>query len=335
MAVNPTPKNTSSSDEIDLGQLFQMIGNGFNRIFNALLRTFLYLKKNAIVLGGLIILAVAIGFGLNQIADKKMKTEVIVKPNLDSRKYLYEVVDEIQSNIKARDTLFFKDLGILVENLKGFEVTVESLGDTRNNVDQGTEYLELLKGFESSSEAISDIVRAEILSKSTLINHKITFYFKNPVVGQDYAKKLMKYINSNEYFVELIEVYNDNSKERIRQNMELIKQIDGLIASYADKLAEKDQTPNGGTISFDTEEKVDVTGLFDLKNNLLKDTENKKLELQKRVEAISIINFGRPQQVQKAFFEKSIILFPMILIGTFFLFSFLKYLNRKAIELQA
>ena len=176
MAENNIPNN-NSSDEIDLGQLFQMIGNGFNRIFRSFLRLFLYLKKNALILFGLVILGGAIGFGLNLIVDKKIKTEVIVKPNLDSRNYLYEVVDEIQSNIKAKDTLFFKDLGILVENLKGFEITVESLGDTRKNAEQGIEYLELLKGFEGSSEAIADIVRAEILSKSTLINHKITFYF--------------------------------------------------------------------------------------------------------------------------------------------------------------
>ena len=332
MAENNIPNN-NSSDEIDLGQLFQMIGNGFNRIFRSFLRLFLYLKKNALILFGLVVLGGAIGFGLNLIVDKRMKTEVIVKPNLDSRNYLYEVVDEIQSNIKAKDTLFFKDLGILVENLQGFEITVESLGDTRKNAEQGIEYLEILKGFEGSSEAISDIVRAEILSKSTLINHKITFYFKNPIIGQDYAKKLMKYINSNEYFVELIEVYTENSKERIKQNLELAKQIDGLIASYADKLAEKDKTTTSGTISFDTEEKVDVTGLFNLKNNLLKDTENKKVDLKTRTEAVKVINFGKPQQVQKTFYGKKIVLIPLIFVGLFFLVSFLKFLNKKSSEI--
>ena len=332
---NQIPQQTPPpSDEIDLGQLFQMIGNGFQRIFKALLRIFLYLKKNAIVLGGLIVLGVAIGFGLNQIVDKKMKTEVIVKPNLDSRNYLYEVVDEIQSNIIAKDTLFFNDLGILVENLKGFKITVESLGDTRNNDDQGTEYLELLKGFEGSSEAISDIVRAEILSKSTLINHKITFLFKNPIIGQDYAKKLMVYINSNEYFTELIEVNMANANERIKQNQELIDQLDGLITSYAEKLAEKDNITTSGTISFDTDEKVNIKGLFDLKNGLLKDIENKRVELKTRTEAVKVINFGRPQQIAKPLLGKNIVLFPAILIGMFFLFSFIKYLNRKALEMQ-
>lgn len=333
MAESNTPNNTNASDEIDLGQLFQLIGKGFNSIFRGFLRVFLYLKKNALILLGLIVLGGAIGFGLNQIVSKKLKTEVIVKPNLDSRNYLYEVVDEIQSNIKAKDTLFFEDLGIAIENLDGFEVTVESLGDTRKNNEQGTEYLELLKGFEGSSEAISDIVRAEILSKSTLINHKITFYFKDPITGQDYAKKLMAYINSNEYFTELIEIYNVNAEERIKQNTNLVEQIDGLIASYGDKLASKNSSPiTQGAISFDTEEKIDLKGLFDLKNDLLKDIESKKVELKTRTEAIKVINFGKPQQVQKAFFGKNIVLIPLILVGLFFLFSFLRFLNKKVGE---
>jgi hypothetical protein len=280
-----------------------------------------------VVLGG------AIGFGLNQFVNKKMKTEVIVKPNLDSRNYLYEVVDEIQSNIRAKDTLFFRDLGISVEDLKGFKITVESLGDTRNNLDQGTEYLELLKGFEGSSEAISDIVRAEILSKSTLINHRITFYFINPEIGQDYAMKLMGYINSNKYFTEIIEVNMANANERIKQNKKLIQQVDNLITSYAEKLAEKDNIEPSGTISFDTEEKINLKGLFDLKNNLLRDIETKRVELKTRTEAVKVINFGKPQQISKPLIRKNIVFFPLILIGMFFLISLIKFLNRKALEM--
>ena len=334
MAENNTSNNTNPSDEIDLGQLFQMIGDVFNRIFRSFLRLFLYLKKNVLILLGLVILGGAIGFGLNKIVDKKLKTEVIVKPNLDSRNYLYEVVSEIQSNIKAKDTLFFKDLDISIENLKGFNITVESLGDTRKNVEQGMEYLELLKGFEGSSEAISDIVRAEILSKSTLINHKITFYFKDAVIGQEYARKLMAYINSNEYFMELIDVYNENAEERIKQNTALVEQIDGLISSYGDKLSSTDNSPTPqGTISFDTEEKINLRALFDLKNSLLKDMESKKVELETRTEAVKVINFGKPQPITNPVFQKNIILFPLILLGIFFTISILKYLNIKSNEM--
>ena len=334
MAENNTTNNTDSNDEIDLGQLFQMIAKAFNNLFRAFLRLFLYLKKNAIALLVLIVLGAATAFGLKRIISEEMKTEVIVKPNVESRNYLYEVVDEIQSNIEAKDTLFFKALGINVENLKGFEVTAESLGDVVNSK-KSTEYLDLLKDFEGSSEAISDIVRAEVLSKSTLINHKVTFFYKDPVIGQEYAEILMAYINSNEHFIGLINIYKENAKERIRKNTELVAQVDGLIASYAKKLGQKDDEISDGKISFTNEEKLDITGLFELKTILIKDIETKKVELITEDQTIKIINFGKPQKVQKAFFGEEIVMIPLVFIGLFFLVSFLFYLNKKATAMEA
>ncbi len=73
MAKEQKSNNTSSNDEIDLGQLFQMIGRGFNRIFRGLLSVFLYFKRNAIILVVLAILGALTGFGLNQIVSKKLK----------------------------------------------------------------------------------------------------------------------------------------------------------------------------------------------------------------------------------------------------------------------
>ncbi|MEP5831285.1 MAG: hypothetical protein ABJ300_13495, partial [Maribacter dokdonensis] len=92
MASNQSPSTQNNSDEIDLGQLFQLIGRGFNAVFRWFLRVFLYLKKNLLILIGLVVVGFAIGYGLNQIISKKYKTEVIVKPQLESKNYLYDVV---------------------------------------------------------------------------------------------------------------------------------------------------------------------------------------------------------------------------------------------------
>ncbi|MGB5356801.1 MAG: hypothetical protein WBN11_08905, partial [Eudoraea sp.] len=77
MADPQTSKETSSNDEIDLGQLFKMIGNGFNSLFRRFLRIFLYFKKNFLVLLSLIIVGALIAFGLNQFVSEKLQTEVI------------------------------------------------------------------------------------------------------------------------------------------------------------------------------------------------------------------------------------------------------------------
>jgi len=332
MAEKDIPNNTSSSDEIDLGQLFQMIGNGFKRIFKAILRTFLYLKKNAIILGVLMVLGVAIGYGLNRIVDKRMKTEVIVKPILESKNYLYDVVDEIQANIKAKDTAFFSNIGVDINDLDGLEINIASVDNISKSSEEEIKYFELLQNFENT-EAIADIVRAELKNKSSF-NHRITFFYKDSKRGQEFAKKIMGYINSNEYFDGLIGIYRTNAANRVQENKVLLKQVDEIITNYAKKMAQEEAgTDASDRIVVDNQERVNITGLFDLKNDLIRDIESKNLELQERTDVIKVINFGNSQQVQKTFIGKNIVLIPFIFIVLYFLISILKYLNRKAAEM--
>lgn len=331
MAENNIPNNSNSSDEIDLGQLFQMIGNVINRIFRSFLRLFLYLKKHALILLGLVILGGAIGFGLNQIISKKLKTEVIVKPQMESKNYLYDVIDEIQANIKAKDTAFFTNIGVDVFDFAGLEISIAPVTENRESSESEIKYLELLQSFENT-EAIADIVRAELQNKSSF-NHRITFYYKDADLGQQFAKAVMAYINTNEYFDDLIAVYRENATSRIKENTQLLKQVDEIITGYTAKMAEKDGMVGNDRIVLDNQETVNITGLFSLKNSLIQDIESKNLELEQRTDPIKIINFGKPQQVQKAFFGKKIVLIPLVFVGFFFLFSILKYLNKKSGEM--
>lgn len=330
MAENKTPNQETSSDEIDLGQLFQIIQNGFNSLFKAFLRVFLYLKKNAIILIVLVVIGGAIGYGLNQIVSKKLKTEVIVKPQMESKNYLYDVVDEIQANLKARDTSFFKSIGLDEMSFEGLEITISKVSS--DGVDESdSQFLELLQSFENT-EAISDIVRAELQNKSSF-NHRITFLYKDAALGKAFAEKVMGYINGNDYFKGLISIYRTNATSRIAENQELLQQVDEIITNYAKSMGESKALAGNERIVLDNKETVNITGLFELKNSLIRDIEAKIIELEDRTEIIKVINFGKSQPVQKSFFGKSIILIPTVFVGLFFLVSSLIYLNKKASEI--
>ena len=331
MAKEPA-NNTPSNDEIDLGQLFQMIGKGFNRIFKSFLSVFLYFKRNTIILSALIIVGALIGFGLNQVTSQKLKTEVIVKPQMDSKNYLYDVVAEIQANIKAKDTVFFSNMGIDIDDFSGLEIEISPVNENRESSESEIKYLELLQSFENT-EAIADIVRAELQNKSSF-NHRITFFYLDTKVGQQFAKGVMAHINTNEYFDDLIAVYRDNATSRIEENKQLLKQVDEIITNYAKKIAENDGMAGNDRIVLDNQETVNITGLFGIKNSLIKDIETKNLELEQRTDPINIINFGKTQKIIKPLFKKNIILFPLLLIGLFFLASSIKFLNKKALEMQ-
>ena len=107
-----------------------------------------------------------------------------------------------------------------------------------------------------------------------------------------------------------------------------------LITRYSDKIASTESQFGEQRIILDNEKQSNITELFELKNNLIRDIERKKIELQERKEAISIIYFGEPQVVHKSLFGKSIVFIPLILIAIFFLIDTIKYLNRKAAEIN-
>jgi len=292
---------------------------------------FLYLKKNILILVGLTILGLAIGYGLNQIISKKLKTEVIVKPNMESKTYLYDVVEEIQANIEAKNTDFFKNIGVDSTDFDDFEVEINRV-DNGSSTDSDIKYLELLQSFENT-DAVSDIVRAELQNKSSF-NHRITFFYKDAETGQNLARQIVDYINTNEYFDGLIKIYRTNAENRIEENKTLLKQVDELVANYSKKMAQEDRLTGNERIVLDNQEKLNITGLFNLKNSLIRDIESKKMDLEENTDAIKVINFGKPQEVQKSFFGKSLVLIPLVIIGIFFTFSFIKYLNIKAAEIE-
>lgn len=325
------PSNQSNSDEIDLGQLFQLVRQGFNKLGIAFLRTFLYLKKNVLILGGLLLVGLALGYGLNKIATKKKKIEVIVKPNLDSENYLYDVIGQINNNIKSKDTLFFKSIEAPTSNLSQFKVSVEPI-EQEGGKKGDLEYLELLEKFQGNSQ-FSDVIRVELLSRSA-INHRITFLFKDSSEGQVFAQKVMAYINSNSYFEELVTISKENAVEKIKKNEVLINQIDGLISAYSQNLGKNNSQNTEGRIILEGNEKLDVTGLFQLKNSLIRDIERKKLEIKEQDEALSIVNFGNSQEVKKSFFGSSMVLIPLIFVVGFFFWEILKHLNRSAQKLM-
>ncbi|MEO1487547.1 MAG: hypothetical protein AAFU57_17525 [Bacteroidota bacterium] len=320
------PQN-QSSDEIDLGQLFQLIGRGFNQLGLGFLKLFLYLKKRALIIGGLAILGVVVGYGLNQITEKKKKIEVIVKPNLDSENYLYDVVAEIQSNIKSKDTTFFNDLGIRNMDLAQFKISVNPIEqDKSKKVD--IDYLELLEKFQNNAQ-FSDVIRAEITKQSAL-NHRIEFLFNDAEEGQNFADKVMMYINSSDYFKELIDISNSNSETRLKENELLIQQIDSLIVGYTQSLGKNNSVISDAKLLLNNDEPLDITGLLQLKNGLIRNSAQQRLDLQKGKNIINVLNFGKPQQVVKSFFRKRLISIPMVLVLLFFLWEIGAYLNRKA-----
>lgn len=330
------PSNPSSSDEIDLGQLIDLMRKGLNGIFKGILRVFVFLKKNALKLGALIVIGVALGFLLNTLVEEKLRTEIIVKPNFESKDYLYDAVEEIQANILGKDTLFFKELDIDVNLFRNFKIEIEPIQDEieldKEMAEEANDYLEILENYKAN-DFVLDIIKSEILKKS-IRTHRIIFTHKNPQKGEEYIAKILEYINSNPYFKNLQTVYALNASSRIENNENLIRQIDKLVTNFSEGLKSNQNQTGQGMILRDGESSTDISSLLSFKSHLTKETEIKKVELAERQEAISVLNFGKTHVFKKPFFNKNIVLMPALLLGLFMLISLVSYLNRKSIEIQ-
>lgn len=325
-------KETTNADEIDIGQIFGYIKKGFFNLFKLFLRFFVYIRKNIVKFAILLISGLIVGYGLNLIVNKRLKTEVIVKPILDSKNYLYNIVNTINSKVKSRDTVFFQQIGFDVDNLRGFSIDIAPV-ETKNETlaEEDVKYLELLEKFKND-DLIKNVLHDEVLNKTTL-DHRITFYYLNEGSGASNARKVMEYINSNEYFVELVEISMENARDRIEKNNNLLIQIDDVIRRYSNKIAQS-SSQSEGAILFEGEEPFDLTGLLRLKTTIIAETENKKLELLGKKEPIRIISFGETQVVESEFFSNSLTVIPTSLIIVFLLIDLIKYLNRRAKELN-
>ncbi len=328
MSVKEPLNQHNTNEELDLGQLFTLIQKAVFAVFKGFLRIYHFFRKRAWILIILGIVGLALGYGLTMITSTKLKTDVIVTPTLESKRYLFTIIDEINANIKAKDSIFFDSLQIDIADLKDYEVTIESLDKkSGKELESELQYMEVLQDFENS-EATSDIIRNLLLDQNSQ-EQRITFAFLDPVKGPKIARKLMDYVNNNAYFVNLIETYTANAKNRLKMNDSIIKQLDLLINNYTENMSEQ-ITASEGQLVLQEEDQLDIHELFALKNQLIAESESKRIELIKRETPIRIVNFGKSQPVKLPIFGRTIFLIPVVLIALYLLYELIKYLNRKS-----
>jgi len=130
-------QNMKKDEEIDLGNLFKIIGKGFKNlfdavisfvmgIFNLMILALVFIRNNAIKLSIAIIIGAVIGFILDLTQQKKYSSAMIVEHNFNSAQQLYKNVEFYHELVKQKDSVLLADaLGISVSDaakLKGFYI---------------------------------------------------------------------------------------------------------------------------------------------------------------------------------------------------------------------
>ncbi len=272
-----TTSNPQPSEEVDLGQLFKMIGNGFRRLFQFIGSIFyqlflafvwfvFFLRKRVIIL----LIAVSVGLALGLVLDKTSppiyKSSISVQQNYPTGENLYGSIEYYNGLLKDRDyEVLGRVLGIdegVSNQIVGF--SIEPIITDNDRVVMFDKYITELDSLAASKveyEAFLDNIEdykhrnQQISIKSTTrVNFKAVF------------ANIIDNINSNSFFKreQSKDIFELNqSKAAIEQ---ALVQSDSLQRTYKRVLEQQIDAKSGTEIgiTFDGDKVIEKTREYDL-----------------------------------------------------------------------
>lgn len=263
---------SNDDQEIDLVQISKKISNFFDGINRSIFRGIQFFVRNWIIF---LLLFIA-GFGVGLFLDKTQKqydNKIIVEPNFGSVDYLYSKIDFIQSKIQTNDTEFFKAIGI--SNVpKISKISIEPIVDVFKFVNNNEQNLEVLKLMTANGDLKS------IINETTTVKNYpfyiISFSTDGLLRDQSTAAALLNYINTSKYYSEVQKIRINNIRQRIKENDEVVAQIDGILNKFSSSEYAGNQK-NDKLVYYN--ENTQLNDLIKTKDGLLRENADLKLEL--------------------------------------------------------
>ena len=259
MSKSKLPEQTNS-EEVDLGQLFNLIGNAFNRLFNfigsifiggykVILLLLIHVHKRIYWYGGAVILGLIIGFLVDMNSEKEYGANMFIQTNFNSSRQVYENMRQFHqlANID-KDTLeLAKRLNISprdASNLKGFYIQP----DLDENV-----MAEMYSNFFTQLDSVSRVETSyknykESLTSSNFSIHMIGVASTDKLIYKKIEKAFIEQISGNDYLNELVEVNKFNLDKKDEILSKEIQKTDSLLNEYLKiRISESKKEPIPGT----------------------------------------------------------------------------------------
>ncbi len=159
--MSDKPQQQITNDEVDLGQLFKLIGNAFDRfirfiysILKGLFSLLIYTLKPIIVNFKIIIIVIIVmgvlGYTLDKLKPKKYSSSMLVKPYFDSKYQLVNTINYYNALLESEEYGILSDIFTLseedVKQISSFEINPGP--ETEN--EQLLHYHNFLKSIDST-----------------------------------------------------------------------------------------------------------------------------------------------------------------------------------------
>jgi hypothetical protein len=219
-----TSQNTS--DEIDLGIIFEKLKSFFKSILIGIIQIFQFFWKHKFVLAGLLVIGVGLQLYLKSTTESTFSNQFLVRTNYGSTEYVYSKVNSINLKLEAGDSLYIKDIfGEHYDRVKEIEVIpVIDVYELVNKSEENKETFELLLDEFGDISFLEDEININEYS-----THKIKIYIDGQADNERISNRLYEYLASNSYYNELKTATLESYKEQLEQNKSIRTQIDSIL----------------------------------------------------------------------------------------------------------
>lgn len=342
------------SEEVDLGQLFKLIGNAFDRLFKFVTSIFIGIYKVVLLLlihfykrlvwyAGAIIFGVLVGFIVDINSDKVYGANLFVETNFNSARQVYENIKQYhQLAHEDKDSIELARRLNISQNeaskLKGFYIEPDL--DENKIAEMYSQYYKRLDSVSRAEVSYNDY--KEDLTPYNFSIHKIGVSSTDKYIYKKIEKAFISQLSENTYLRELVEVNKLNLEKRDKVLFQQVQKTDSLVDEYLKiriNESRKESIPGTGTNLYMGNAES---------NNLIVDESKvigKRLELeserrqinQLKVEQQGVINvladFPESGYDVREWYDKMKLLLPLVLL-TLTLLTFMFIGLKKYIEDQ-
>ena len=293
----------NNEEEVDLGSLFVIIGKGFSSLFNFIGNIFkgifhfvisvlIFFKQNIIKIGVSAIIGLVVGLFIEIKSPKKYGSELLVEPNFQSARQLYNNVNYYNDLVKQKDTAALqRTFNLDIESaasLKKFEIEPlrvdRDLINSYNSLILSVDTLTIKSyDFENFQDAFTDY---------DYKIHKVTVIAEKNNVFDKLDSVIISSVVNNKYFNRIKVLTNENLNRTDSLYRENLTQIDSLRRVYMRVMIEESKKQTAGT-------NIDLGGdkrttkeleLFETNRKINLDLKSIALEKSRKYEVINVIS---------------------------------------------
>ncbi|WP_320816014.1 hypothetical protein [Flavobacterium sp.] len=310
MSSNP------QDQEIDLGQVFNKIGNLFQKGIDSIFDLFLFLKRNFLILMILLISGIVLGYFLDK-NNKSYTHEIIVTPNFASVDYLYSKVELLKSKKNENDTTFLNSLGIKnVKNLNSIEI--DPIVNIYSFIGQNNTNFEFIKLLAEDGD-LEKIIKEETTSKNYPY-HIIKITTNEQSSEDNTTQPIISFLNQSEYYSNFQKEFVNNIYIKMKANDSAIAQIDKLLDGYSSSIASSQKSEN---LVYNNENNQ-VNDILKTKDGLISEQGSLRMSLVNNDKIVKSLSTTINLKNTKGLNGKMKLVFPILFIGLFFIFYLFK-----------